>query len=62
MSLNEIAKEVNIDREERWSKDRVPGIPEIGEMNKSDREEMANKVGRLGDYSSWKLREKGASR
>lgn len=63
MSLDEIAKEEGIEREEeRWSKDRVPGIPKIGEMNKSDREGMASEVGRTGDYSFWKLREEGVSK
>lgn len=63
MSLDETAKEVGIDREEeRWSKDVVPGIPKIGEMNKSDREGMASEVGRPGDYSFWKLKDKGVSK
>lgn len=62
MSLEEIAKEVGIDREERWSKDRVPGIPKIGEMNQSDREGRASEAGRPGDYCFWKLRDKGVSK
>lgn len=49
-------------QEERQSKDRVPGIPKTGEMNKRDREGMASEGGGLGEYSLGKLSDKSLSK
>lgn len=43
-------------------KDRVPGIPKTGEMNKRDREGMASEGGGLGEYSLGKPSDKSLSK